>query len=71
MRDWISRSLPFPHVVMTPARLCVLLALALCLVAVVDVLLIMRHRQKHRKRLQNLAIDLLTENHGLAADSKQ
>ena len=28
MRDWISRSLPFPHVVMTPARLCVLLALA-------------------------------------------
>ena len=38
---------------------CVLLALALCLVAVVDVL------------LQNLAIDLLTENHGLAADSKQ
>jgi len=50
---------------------CVLLALALCLVAVADVLLIMRHRQKHRKRLQNLAIDLLTETHELAADSKQ
>ena len=30
---------------------CVLLALALCLVAVVDVLLIMRHRQQHRRLL--------------------
>ena len=46
---------------------CVLLALPLCLVAVVDVLLIMRHRQQ---RLQSLAIDLLTENHELAAGSK-
>ena len=50
---------------------CVLLALALCLVAVVDVLLIMRHRQQHRKRLKNLAINLVTETHALAAGSKQ
>jgi phosphoglycerol transferase MdoB-like AlkP superfamily enzyme len=50
---------------------CVLLALALCLVAVVDVLLIMRHRQQHRKRLQNLTIDLLSETHELVAGSKQ
>ena len=50
---------------------CVLLALALCLVAVVDVLLIMRHRQQHRKRLKNLAINLVTETHALATGSKQ
>ena len=50
---------------------CVLLALAVCLVAFVDVLLIMRHRQQHRKRLQNLDNDLLSETHELATDSKQ
>jgi hypothetical protein len=50
---------------------CVLLALALCLVTVVDVLLIMRHRQQHRKRLKNLAINLVTETHALATGSKQ
>ncbi len=50
---------------------CVLLALALCLVAVVDVLLIMRHRQQHRKRLKNLAINLVNETHELTAGSKQ
>ena len=61
--DWVARYRIIGSVV--------LLALALCLVAVADVLLIMRHRQKHRKRLQNLAIDLLTETHELAADSKQ
>ena len=55
----------------TPGQIQNMLALALCLVAVVDVLLIMRHRQQHRKGLRNLAIDLLSETHELAADSKQ